>query len=273
MPGRARSQPPLPGQRRAPGRTILAARPHPGLLALIAVALLAWYLTVQLAAGMPPGPGTMGLGLAGYLAGWALMMTAMMLPSLAPLLSVYLRSIRAERSSRTRAVRTAALVAGYLLTWTGFGILAYAVSLLGGKLAAEAPVAAAWVGAGLLVAAGIYQLTPLKNFCLRHCRSPVAFLLHVSGYKGPFRDVRVGLYHGLYCVGCCWGLMLVLITVGVMNLAWMAIIAAAVLLEKTWRHGIVFSRVAGAALIAFACFVPAHPWLLPGLYMAPDMMM
>ena len=111
-----------------PGRVFPAVRFRPGLLALIGCALLAWYLTVQLAAGMPPGPGTMGLGLAGFLAGWALMMTAMMLPSLAPLLSVYLRSIRAERSSRVRAVRTAALVAGYLLTWTGFGILAYAVA-------------------------------------------------------------------------------------------------------------------------------------------------
>ncbi len=256
-----------------PGRVFPAVRFRPGLLALIGCALLAWYLTVQLAAGMPPGPGAMGLGLAGFLAGWALMMTAMMLPSLAPLLSAYLRSIRAERSSRTRAVRTTALVAGYLLTWTGFGILAYAASVIGGQLAADAPAAAAWIGAGLLAAAGIYQLTPLKNFCLRHCRSPVAFLLHVSSYRGAFRDVRVGLYHGLYCVGCCWGLMLVLITVGVMNLAWMAAIAAAVLLEKTWRHGIVFSRAIGAALIAFACFVPAYPWLLPGLYMAPDMLM
>ena len=241
-------------------------------MALIVVALLAWYLTVQLAAAMPPGPGTMGLGLAGYLAGWALMMTAMMLPSLAPLLSVYLRSIRAEPSSRVRAVRSTELVAGYLLTWTGFGILAYAVSLLGGRVAAETPAAAAWAGAGLLLAAGIYQLTPLKNFCLRHCRSPVAFLLHVSGYKGPLRDLRVGLYHGLYCVGCCWGLMLVLITVGVMNLAWMAVIAAAVLLEKTWRHGIMFSRAVGVVLIVFACFVPAYPWLLPGLYQPADMM-
>ncbi|MCG2622296.1 DUF2182 domain-containing protein [Arthrobacter sp. I2-34] len=254
-------------------RAWLATRPHPGWLALIAAALLAWFLTVQLAAGMPPGPGAMGLGLAGFLAGWALMMTAMMLPSLAPLLSAYLRSIRAEHSSWVRAGRTAALVAGYLLTWTGFGVLAYAAALFAGRLATEAPVAAAWVGAGLLVAAGIYQLTPLKNFCLRHCRSPVAFLLHVSGYQGRFRDVRVGVYHGLYCVGCCWGLMLVLITVGVMNLAWMAVIAAAVLLEKTWQHGIVFSRVAGAALIVFACFVPANPWLLPGLYIAPEMMM
>ncbi|MFD1213794.1 DUF2182 domain-containing protein [Arthrobacter sp. GCM10027362] len=263
----------MPGQRRTPRRAWLAARPHPGLLALIGFALLAWFLTVQLAAGMPPGPGAMGLGLSGFLAGWAFMMTAMMLPVLAPLLFVYLRSIRAGRSGAVRAARTAPLLAGYLLTWTGFGVLAYAAALLGGRLAAEAPAGAPWVGAGLLAAAGIYQLTPLKNFCLRHCRSPVAFLLHVSGYKGPLRDVRVGLYHGFYCVGCCWGLMLVLITVGVMNLAWMAVIAAAVLVEKTWRHGIVFSRAAGAALIAFACFVPAYPWLLPGLYQAPDMMM
>jgi predicted metal-binding membrane protein len=242
-------------------------------LALIGCALLAWYATVLLAAGMPAGPGVMGVGLAGFLVGWAAMMTAMMLPALAPLLSVYLRSIRAERSGRTRAARTAALVAGYLLTWTAFGVLAYGASVLGGRLAAEAPSAAPWVGAGLLAAAGIYQLTPLKNYCLRHCRSPVAFLLHVSGYRGRFRDIRTGLYHGLYCVGCCWGLMLVLVAVGVMNLAWMAAIAAAVLLEKTWRHGTAFSRAVGAGLIVLACFVPAYPALLPGLYAVPDMMM
>jgi predicted metal-binding membrane protein len=273
MRARTPSQPPLPGQPRAPGRAYLSTRPHPGLLGLIACALLAWYLTVLLAAGMPPGPGSMGLGLTGFLIGWAVMMTAMMLPALAPLLSAYLRSIRAEHSSWTRAVRTAALVAGYLLTWTGFGVLVYGASVLGGRLAAGAPAAAPWVGGGLLAAAGIYQLTPLKNYCLRHCRSPIAFLLHVSGYKGPLRDMRVGLYHGLYCVGCCWGLMLVLIAVGVMNLAWMAAIAAAVLLEKTWRHGTTFSRAVGAGLIVFACFVPAYPALLPGLYMAPGMMM
>ncbi|NKX49957.1 DUF2182 domain-containing protein, partial [Arthrobacter deserti] len=139
MPGKTPSQPRLPGQRRAAGRARLSVRPPPGLLVLIPCALLAWYATVNLAAGMPPGAGAMGLGLAGFLAGWAVMMTAMMLPSLAPLLSVYLRSIRAERSGRTRALRTAALVAGYLLAWTGFGVLAYAASLLGARLAEEAP--------------------------------------------------------------------------------------------------------------------------------------
>jgi predicted metal-binding membrane protein len=123
----------------------------------------------------------------------------------------------------------------------------------------------------MLVAAGIYQLTPLKDFCLRHCRSPVAFLLHVAGYKGRLRDLRVGVYHGLYCIGCCWGLMVVLIAVGVMNLAWMPVVAVTVLLEKSWSHGRALSRIVGVALIVFAFFALGNPALLPGLYMSSGM--
>ena len=93
----------------------------------------------------------------------------------------------------------------------------------------------------------------------------MAFLLHVSSYRGRFRDLRVGMYHGAYCTGCCWGLMVVLICVGVMNLVWMAAIAAAILLEKTWKHGRTFSKVVGVAIIIFACLVPLNPALLPGL--------
>ncbi|MGL3805434.1 DUF2182 domain-containing protein [Paeniglutamicibacter sp. R2-26] len=245
--------------------------PLPGLLALLACALVAWFFTILAVSGMPSGPGAMGLGVAGYLAGWELMMAAMMLPALAPLLGIYLRSLRSVPNPWVRAARTAALVVGYLAAWAVFGILAYGASILGGALAALAPTAAPWVGAGLLAAAGAYQLTPLKNFCLRHCRSPVTLLLHVSGYKGPLRDVRAGIYHGAYCTGCCWGLMLVLVIVGTMNLAWMAVIAAVVLLEKTWRHGIAFSRVVGACLIVFAVMVPFFPELLPGLYTGPGM--
>ena len=253
------------------GRSRLTLSHDGGALALIACAALAWYLTVIGRVDMSAGTGTMGLRLWGFLGVWALMMAAMMLPALAPFTSTYLRSIRAVRSSRVRAFRTASLVAGYLLTWIGFGVVAYGAAALSGLLAEQGPDLAPWVGAGVLLAAGAYQLTPLKDFCLRHCRSPVAFLLHVSNYKGRLRDVRVGLYHGVYCVGCCWGLMLVLIAVGVMNLAWMAAITVVVFLEKTWKHGTVFSRVTGAALIAFALFVPAHPELLPGLYMSPAM--
>lgn len=254
-----------------PGRSSLTLSHHAAELALIGCAALAWYFTFSGLADMSTGPGTMGLGLWAFLGVWALMMAAMMLPALAPLTSMYLRSIRAVRSRRVRALRTTALVGGYLLTWIGFGVVAYAAAELSGLLAEGAADAAPWVGAGVLAAAGVYQLTPLKDFCLRHCRSPVAFLLHVSGYKGRLRDVRVGLYHGVYCVGCCWGLMVVLIAVGVMNLAWMAGITVVIFLEKTWKHGLALSRVTGVALIAFALFVPAHPELLPGLYMSAGM--
>jgi predicted metal-binding membrane protein len=162
-------------------------------------------------------------------------------------------------------------VGGYLLTWTGFGVVAYGAAALSALLAEREADIAPWVGAGVLVVAGAYQLTPLKNFCLRHCRSPVAFLLHVSGYKGPLRDVRVGMYHGVYCVGCCWGLMVVLVAVGVMNLPWMAVLTAVIFLEKTWKYGPALSRITGVSLIVFALFVPAHPELLPGLHMAMPM--
>ena len=252
-----------------PGRSFIVASNRVALAALIGCALVAWYFTIVSFAGMPSGPGAMGLGFAAFLAAWTLMMAAMMLPALAPLTSMYLRSIRSTGTAFAKTRRTAALVAGYLLAWAAFGVIAYGAALLGADLASNAPAVAPWVGAVLIAAAGVYQLTPLKDFCLRHCRSPVAFLLHVSGYKGRLRDVRVGAYHGLYCIGCCWSLMVVLIAVGVMNLVWMAALTAAILLEKTWRHGVAVSRITGVLLIVFAFFVPAFPWLLPGLYMAP----
>jgi predicted metal-binding membrane protein len=249
----------------------VTVRNRAALLVLLGCAAVAWYFTVLGFRDMPPGPGTMGFGLAGFLAAWTLMMAAMMLPALAPLTTLYLRSIRSTRSAPVRAARTAALVVGYLAAWAIFGAIVFAAALLAAQLATGAPDVAPWVGAGVVMSAGIYQLTPLKDFCLRHCRSPVAFLLHVSSYKGRLRDLRVGLYHGLYCIGCCWGLMVVLIAVGVMNLAWMAVIAVTVLLEKSWSHGRALSRIVGAALIIFAFFALKNPALLPGLYMSSGM--
>lgn len=251
-----------------PGRSGLTVSHHAAELALIGCAALAWYFTFAGFANMSPDAGTMGLEIWGFLGVWTLMMAAMMLPALAPLTSMYLRSIRAVRSRRIQAIRTTGLVGGYLLTWIFFGVGAYAAAALSAQLAEDAADIAPWVGAGVLAAAGAYQLTPLKDFCLRHCRSPVAFLLHVSGFKGRLRDVRVGMYHGAYCVGCCWGLMVVLIVVGVMNLAWMAALTVVIFLEKTWKYGHALSRITGISLIVFALFVPAHPELLPGLHMA-----
>jgi predicted metal-binding membrane protein len=236
-------------------------------IALLAAAAVAWVLTVRSASGMSPGPGTMGRDLPGFVVLWVLMMAAMMLPSVAPTVGLYLHTLRARSTGRTRALRSTGLVMGYLLAWAAFGVLAFAAARAGGHLAAGAPRTAAWVGAVLLAAAGIYQLTPLKDRCLSHCRSPLGFLVHFGGYTGRLRDLRVGLYHGAYCVGCCWGLMLVLIIVGVMNLAWMTALAAVVFVEKTWRHGKAFSVVVGIALIVFACFVPWNQALVPGLHM------
>ena len=253
------------------GQARLAAGNRAALAVLLGCSAIAWYFTVLQAQGMPSGPGTMGSGLGVFLADWTLMMTAMMLPALAPMAAVYLRSIRATPSPAARAARTTALVAGYLVSWAMFGAVAFIAALLAAQLAIAAPDAAPWVGAAVVATAGVYQLTPLKDFCLRHCRSPIAFLLHVSGYRGRFRDLRVGVYHGAYCVGCCWGLMVVLTAVGLTNLVWMAAIAAAVLLEKTWRHGRALARILGVALLVFAIFVPANPALLPGLHVSPGM--
>lgn len=233
--------------------------------ALFVVAALAWALTLQSAAGMPASPGTMGLGVAGFLLLWTLMMAAMMLPSVSPVVSLYMYTLRRNSTGSTRLARGAGLVAGYLAAWAAFGLVGYAAAWGGGRLAAHAPGVASWAGAGVLGAAGLYQMSSLKDRCLSHCRSPLSFLIHFGGYSGRLRDLRVGLFHGCYCVGCCWGLMMVLIAVGVMNVAWMAGLAAAVFTEKTWRHGKGFGIAFGVAMIVFAAFVPAHPWLLPGL--------
>jgi predicted metal-binding membrane protein len=206
--------------------------------------------------------GTMGLDLVGFLALWTAMMAAMMLPSVAPVTSLYVRGLRAEPRPVVRGARGTGLVLGYLVAWAGFGLVAYLLASLGGRLADGAPHAATWVATGAVVAAGVYQLTPLKDLCLSHCRSPVGFLLHY----GRSKDLRVGVLHGGYCVGCCWGLMLTLLVLGVMNLAAMMAIALAVLIEKTWRHGKAFSIALGVALLVFGVLIPSHPSWVPGLH-------
>jgi predicted metal-binding membrane protein len=238
---------------------------------LFAVAALAWAITISQARTMGNGIGTMGLAFGPFLVFWTVMMAAMMLPSVAPFASLYLRTIRATGSSWVEAPRGSALVAGYLLVWAAFGVFVFVMALAGGRLADAHPSQAPWVAAGLLVAAGIYQLTPLKDRCLRHCRSPLGFLMLLANFRGRTKDLRVGLYHGAYCVGCCWGMMLVLIVVGVMNIAWMAGLAAVILVEKTWRHGKAVGIVFGVALIVLALFVPWHPSLVPGLHAVRDM--
>jgi predicted metal-binding membrane protein len=244
----------------SPGR-----RSSPALWAgLLVVAAFAWVLLIRQSPGMPASMAGPWLVFGEFLLLWVVMMAAMMLPSVAPVASMYLTVLRNRRNG-TAAVHAVALVAGYLLAWAGFGVAAFGISRALGKLA---PMGmnmalsrlAVWSAAIALAVAGVYQFTPLKARCLRHCRSPLGFLLHFGSYAGRLRDVRVGAYHGGYCVGCCWSLMLVLVAVGVMNMAWMAGLTAVVFVEKVWRSGQVFGYAVGGALILTGLLLP---WLPP----------
>ena len=249
------------------------ARPRPGLATrevafLLIVAAGAWAATIALARGMAGMPGTMGLGLAAFVAVWTLMMAAMMLPSVTPTASLYARTIQGKR-----AARIAGLVVGYLAVWAAAGLPAFGLAWLAGRLTGLHPGAAHIVAVTVFAVAGLYQLSPLKDRCLAHCRSPLGLLLHYGSYRGRSRDLRVGVHHGGYCLGCCWALMVILIAVGVMNVAVMVGLAALVLTEKVWRWGPVAGRIAGAAALALAVATIWLPWLAPGLHAAPPMMM
>jgi len=228
----------------------------------------AWAGTVVLARGMTGMTGTMGLGLAVFVLVWTLMMAAMMLPSVTPLASLYVRTVQSNRT-----VRLAALVAGYLAVWAAVGVPAFGLAWLTGWMTGRHPGAAHVLAVAIFAACGVYQLTRLKDRCLAHCRSPIALLLHYGSYRGRSRDLRAGAHHGAYCLGCCWALMVILIAVGVMNIAAMVGLAAVILVEKTWRWGQLAGRVAGVAALGLAVAIIWLPWLAPGLHAAPPMMM
>jgi predicted metal-binding membrane protein len=249
------------------------AQPRPGLATrevafLLIVAAGAWAATIALARGMTGMTGTMGLGLAAFVPVWTLMMAAMMLPSVAPTASLYARTMQDNR-----AVRISGLVVGYLAVWAAAGVPAFGLAWLTGWMTGMHPGAAHILAVAVFAVAGLYQLTPLKDRCLAHCRSPLGLLLHYGSYRGRTRDLRVGIHHGGYCLGCCWALMVILIAVGVMNVAAMVGLAALVLIEKLWRWGPQAGRLAGVAALALAVATIWLPWLAPGLHAAPQMMM
>ncbi|SOD85039.1 DUF2182 domain-containing protein [Streptomyces sp. Ag109_G2-15] len=225
----------------------------------------AWVLTVGQARDMGVGPGTMGLALPLFLLLWVTMMAAMMLPSMAPVALAWVRGIGRQSSGWTRAARTVAFVGGYLLVWTAFGLLAYAALALTGDLVHDRPTAGRWIGSVAFLLAGLYQLGPLKYVCLRHCRDPMSHLTHCAAFRPPARDLRVGVHHGAYCVGCCAGLMVVLLPLGVMDVAAMAALAVVIFVEKLWSRGPLLARVVGVAFLVLAVLATFQDWLLPGL--------
>ncbi|WP_225804372.1 DUF2182 domain-containing protein [Streptomyces sp. NK15101] len=245
---------------------LLPARDLAVAWALIAViAVLAWVLTVGQAVDMGVEPGTMGMALPLFLLLWLAMMAAMMLPSVAPVAVTWAKGIARQSGGATRALRTTEFISGYLLAWTAFGVVAYGGLALTGALVERDPDAGRWIGAAAFALAGLYQLGPLKDICLRHCRSPMAQLMRYASYRPRLRDLRVGLHHGAYCVGCCWALMVVLIPLGVMNIAAMAGVAALIFLEKLWYRGPQLARLAGVAFMVLAVLALFQDWPLPGL--------
>jgi predicted metal-binding membrane protein len=193
---------------------------------------------------------------------WLVMMCGMMLPSAAPALLIYAAVVRRSDGGADTVARVYSFAAGYLVIWTAFSLLATIVQrlladrlLLSPMMELSNPV----LGGALLVAAGVYQLTPFKQSCLKSCHSPASFIAAHwrPGHRGAW---RMGLEHGLYCLGCCWVLMLLLFVGGVMNLLWITAITVFVLLEKlapAWTQG---GRLSGVLLIGAGLWFGLRPF-------------
>ncbi|MDQ6811086.1 MAG: DUF2182 domain-containing protein [Actinomycetota bacterium] len=241
----------------------LAVRARLGLVALLFVlAGLAWWLTAERMAGMDAGPGT-SLGTLGWFLGvWVLMMAAMMLPAVAPTVALY-----AKLTRRGGVSGSLLFTSGYPFVWSAAGLAAYGLfrlgkSLLGDQFAWHS--AGRWCAGGVLVLAAAYELTALKDVCLRKCRSPLGFLLG-AWREGGRGALGMGARHAAWCVGCCWALMAALFALGIMSLAWMAFVAALITLEKTlpWRHVALWGTT--AILLALAFGLIAAPDSVPAL--------
>jgi predicted metal-binding membrane protein len=224
------------------------------------IAGLAWLAVIAVARGMSAMGGTMGLGLVAFMPVWTLMMAAMMLPSVAPVAVLYGRSV-----THNRVLRLAQFAAGYIVVWGLAGLPAFAIAALLSSVAMDHPETARYMAAGIFLVLGLYQVSPLKDRCLSHCRSPFSLLMHYANFHGPLRYLRAGTHHALYCLGCCWALMLVLVVAGIMNLLVMVVLAAVILIEKYWSRGPAFSRVVAAAAVVLAVAAIWVRALSPGL--------
>ena len=236
-----------------------------GMLVVVTVAAWAGVLT---RAGVPSGDlamhtsmsgGPQLAGAVGFVGVWVVMMAAMMLPSAAPLVLLY-----RVAGPGGHAVNTVPLVAGYLVTWAAFGALVYAAQHALGAVTDANPAlgnAGPYAVVGILAIAGAYQFTPLKRACLRKCRSPLDFLMQRWRGRGAFDALRLGAEHGAYCVGCCWGLMAVLVISGAMSLLWVVLIALIVFIEKLMPFGERGAQLSGFGLGSLALLVAARPEL------------
>jgi predicted metal-binding membrane protein len=259
--------------------SIRRAPPVPGLIQVGLVALLlvlaaiAWAATDNQMSGMDSGPGT-DPGTFGFFLGvWVVMMAAMMFPSIAPMVVMHVRiqEGRRERGHAPAIGATALFIAGYLITWAAAGLAGYGVFQLGKELTGSAFAwdnAGQYLAGGVILMAAVYQLTPLKDVCLRHCRSPFMFLME-HWRPGRTGALRMGVIHGGWCVGCCWALMAALFALGVMSIGWMAFIAALIATEKLLPWKALANRGIAVLLLALGLGVAFTPASVPGLTL-PD---
>jgi predicted metal-binding membrane protein len=190
---------------------------------------------------------------------WAAMMVAMMLPSALPTILIFYKAVRNDPTVRSPSRRMLTFAAGYILVWFGFSLGATLLQRGLAEAALLSPMmvsASPWLGGAILIVAGVYQWTPFKYVCLRHCRSPLAFFME-HWQPGMPGALRLGLRHGTYCVGCCWALMLLLFVGGVMSLVWIGAISAFVLMEKLAPYGAQGGRLSGLALVLAGVWVLA----------------
>jgi predicted metal-binding membrane protein len=252
-----------------PGRDRIAI-----LAGLGGVTLLAWLALVRMAQGMDD-MASMAMPVAMQMHAWsaadawmmfvmwAVMMVGMMVPTAVPMTLIYAAVARKAQRQGTPVAPTFVFAAGYVAMWTLFSVGATAAqwaldqaALLSPMMVASSP----WLGAALLVAAGVYQLTPAKQACLEHCRAPASFISH-HWRPGAWGAFRMGLAHGAFCLGCCWALMGLLFFGGVMNLLWIAAITLFVLAEKILPAGRFTARWSGVALIGAGSWVLARWWI------------
>lgn len=243
------------------------------VLILVGLASLAWLVTLTqwhlMTCGVCSGmsiacPMCMGTGkpllvsLVSFLVMWSAMMAAMMLPSVTPMVLLFSRV--AEHRKMNGETKWF-FVGGYLAAWAFLGLLAFAIARMIQTGLVEYPLLERYSGrfaSVTLVSAGLYQLSPLKHACLRKCRLPLDFLLE-KWRDGNGGALSVGLSHGLYCIGCCWGLMIVMFAVGLMNLVWMIGLTFVMSAEKISRFGPWIGRSAGILLMIIGLFL-IRPW-------------
>lgn len=234
-------------------------------LVILSLTALAWVLTVYQAQTMTCGmcrgmsitcPMCLGRhlplwkSLSSFSIMWSTMMAAMMLPSIIPMVLLF-RRVTSQRSESGAPWLTGFFTSGYLAAWASLGFLAFAaargVQFILLKVPALDPYHSSTAAITLLVA-GLYQLSPYKNACLRRCQSPLDFLLE-NWREGPLGALQMGIRHGFYCIGCCAGLMMILFAVGLMNLAWMAGLTVLMTIEKVSPWGLWIGRAAGISLL------------------------